>query len=100
MSEPLPLRMFVVATVVMLVLPGPAVLFVIARSIGQGRRAGFVAALGVACGALVHTFALLAGLAGKWVRRRAGWLRAERWIYGGTLISLGMIAACSDPNQH
>jgi len=39
------LLLFVSAAVVLLVIPGPAVLYVTSRSIGQGRSAGFVSAL-------------------------------------------------------
>jgi threonine/homoserine/homoserine lactone efflux protein len=43
---------------------GPAdMLYVIARSAGQGRPAGIVSALGIAGGCLVHTLAVAFGLA-------------------------------------
>ena len=43
--------------------PGPDMLYVIARSVGDGRRAGVVAALGIGAGTLVHITALALGLA-------------------------------------
>jgi len=48
--------------IVLLVIPGPAVFYIVGRSIDQGRRAGFISALGIATGALVHVTAAALGL--------------------------------------
>jgi threonine/homoserine/homoserine lactone efflux protein len=56
------LGVFVAAALLLLVTPGPAVLYIVARSIEQGRRAGLVSMLGVHAGTLVHVFAAAAGL--------------------------------------
>src|SRR5262245_63303992 len=56
------LALFVVAAVVLLVTPGPAVLYIVARSMEQGRLAGLVSALGVHVGALVHVAAAALGV--------------------------------------
>lgn len=53
---------FLAAALVVLLLPGPGVVYVVARSITQGRRAGFVSVLGLSAGALVHVAAATAGL--------------------------------------
>ena len=45
---------FVLASLVVLIIPGPGVLYIIARSIAQGRRAGLVSVAGLACGAAFH----------------------------------------------
>ena len=58
------LLLFVSAAVVLLVIPGPAVLYVTSRSIGQGRSAGFVSALGIGVGTLVHAAAAACRLVG------------------------------------
>src|SRR5262249_32890681 len=44
------LVLFFVSAIVLLLIPGPAVLYIVARSIDQGRKAGFVSALGLAVG--------------------------------------------------
>ena len=54
------LALFLGATLALNVTPGPDMLYVIARSGGEGRRAGIVSALGISTGGLVHT-ALVAG---------------------------------------
>ena len=46
----------------LLVTPGPAVLYIVARNLGQGRRAGLVSTLGIHVGTLVHIAAAAAGL--------------------------------------
>jgi threonine/homoserine/homoserine lactone efflux protein len=56
------LALFISAALVMLLIPGPAVLFVIARSVEQGRLAGFVSDLGIHTATLVHVLAAAIGL--------------------------------------
>jgi threonine/homoserine/homoserine lactone efflux protein len=56
------LAFFAVAALALLVVPGPAVLYVVTRSIHQGKRAGLVSVLGIHLGTLVHITAATAGL--------------------------------------
>ncbi len=56
------LAVFVVAALALLVVPGPAVVYIVARSIHQGRRAGLVSVLGIHVGTLVHIAAATVGL--------------------------------------
>jgi threonine/homoserine/homoserine lactone efflux protein len=58
------LVLFLAATLTLNVTPGPDMLYVVARSVGQGRAAGVVSAVGIAAGCLVHTLAVAFGLAG------------------------------------
>jgi threonine/homoserine/homoserine lactone efflux protein len=53
---------FVAAALALLLVPGPAVLYIVARSIDQGRAAGLVSVLGVHLGSLVHVTAAAVGL--------------------------------------
>lgn len=53
---------FVAAALVVLLIPGPAVLYILARSLSQGSRAGLMSVLGLSVGALVHVTAATAGL--------------------------------------
>ncbi|MCC7452443.1 MAG: LysE family translocator [Anaerolineae bacterium] len=53
---------FVAAAFGLLIIPGPAVLYIVARSIDQGRRAGLVSALGVDVANLLHVIAATLGL--------------------------------------
>jgi threonine/homoserine/homoserine lactone efflux protein len=54
--------LFCAAALALIVVPGPAVTYVVAQSLDKGRRAGLVSALGIACGGLVHVAAAVAGL--------------------------------------
>jgi len=53
---------FIAAALVLLLTPGPGVMYIVARSIGQGPRAGLVSVLGLSAGALVHVAAAAAGI--------------------------------------
>jgi threonine/homoserine/homoserine lactone efflux protein len=54
--------LFVMASVVLLLTPGPAVLYIVARSVEQGRKAGLVSVLGIHLGTIVHIVAAAVGL--------------------------------------
>ena len=56
------LALFSLATVALLVVPGPAVLFIITRSVDQGRSAGLVSVLGIHCGTVLHVLAAALGI--------------------------------------
>jgi threonine/homoserine/homoserine lactone efflux protein len=59
---PANLSLFIGAALVLLLIPGPAVLYIVARSIEQGRLAGFVSDLGIHAATLVHVAAAALGL--------------------------------------
>jgi threonine/homoserine/homoserine lactone efflux protein len=56
------LALFCAATLALLLVPGPAVLFIVTRSVAQGRSAGLVSVLGVHAGSLVHVAAATLGV--------------------------------------
>src|SRR5918912_1274602 len=56
------LSLFVSVTLLLVFMPGPNTLYIIARSVRQGRRAGIVSSLGVQVGSLVHISAATCGL--------------------------------------
>lgn len=56
------LYLFVAAAVVLMVTPGPAVLYVVARSVNQGRAAGMVSVLGIQLGTFFHVLAAALGV--------------------------------------
>jgi threonine/homoserine/homoserine lactone efflux protein len=68
LPDPGALAVFTVAAVVLLVIPGPAVLYIVAQSISRGRLAGIVSMLGIQVGGLVHVAAAAAGLSALLVR--------------------------------
>ncbi len=62
MPAPATLLLFAASTLVLLAVPGPSVLYVVARTVEQGRAAGLVSVLGLETGALLHVVAAAAGL--------------------------------------
>ena len=62
MPDPSTLLLFAGAALALIVIPGPAVLYILAQSVEHGRQAGVVSALGVAAGGLVHIVAAAVGI--------------------------------------
>jgi threonine/homoserine/homoserine lactone efflux protein len=62
MPSPSTLALFAVAALALLVVPGPAVLYIVTRSIDQGRRAGMASVAGIHTGSIVHVAAAAVGL--------------------------------------
>ena len=51
------LPLFIPASLLLIIAPGPDILFVVAQGVSSGKRAGFLTALGLAFGNSVHTLA-------------------------------------------
>lgn len=62
MADPATLGAFLLLTFLILIVPGPDVLYVMARSLGQGKRAGVLSVIGIGAGVVVHTVLAAFGL--------------------------------------
>ena len=62
MPDPSRLALFVGAALLLLVVPGPSVLYIVTQSVSHGRRAGIVSVAGITTGTLVHILAATVGL--------------------------------------
>ena len=80
---------FVTAALVLLAIPGPAVLYIVSRSIGQGRNAGFVSAFGIGAGTLIHTLAAAVGLSALLVSSATAF-SVVKYLGAAYLIYLGV----------
>jgi threonine/homoserine/homoserine lactone efflux protein len=80
--------LFVAAALVMLIVPGPSVLYIVARSVEGGRTAGFVSVLGVQTGALVHIAFAAVGLSAI-LASSAVAFSVVKWLGAAYLIWLG-----------
>lgn len=80
---------FVVAALVLLVTPGPAVFYIVTRSIDQGRVAGIVSTLGVGAGTLVHVVAAALGLSALLVSSAVAF-NALKYLGAAYLVYLGI----------
>jgi threonine/homoserine/homoserine lactone efflux protein len=83
------LLLFVAAGLLLNVTPGPDMLYVIARSLGQGRAAGLVSALGIAVGCFAHILAAAFGLTAL-LAAVPNAFDAVRLIGAGYLVWLGL----------
>jgi len=89
LPPPAELLIFVTAAMILLVIPGPAVLYIVARSVDQGRKAGVVSASGIASGGLVHVLAAAFGLSALLVSSAQAY-SAVKYVGAAYLIYLGI----------
>ncbi len=91
------LLMFVVSSFFLCVTPGPATLYVLSRSVGQGRAAGVYSALGLAMGNLFHAAAAGLGLSIVLVYSPVAFFCVK--IFGACyLLYLGILMLFSEEN--
>jgi threonine/homoserine/homoserine lactone efflux protein len=83
------LAVFITATLVLLVIPGPAVLYIVAQSVEHGRRAGLTAVCGIHVGSLVHVAAATVGLSALLVSSAVAF-SAVKFVGAIYLIYLGV----------
>ena len=81
--------LFVVAALALLLVPGPAVVYVVARSVEGGRPAGLVSVLGVELGTLVHVAFAAAGLSAI-LASSATAFSVVKWLGVAYLVWLGL----------
>src|ERR1700759_4131292 len=79
---------FLFAALMLNIAPGPDMLFVIGRSVGQGRKAGIVSSLGVFVGCWIHILAAAFGIAAL-LRSSPMAFNIVRYAGAGYLIYLG-----------
>jgi len=90
---------FFTATLFFAFLPGPALLYTAAQTLAHGRRGGFMAALGLHIGGLVHVFAAAAGLSAVFTHVPAAYtaLKVAGAIYL-VWLGIGIIRTKMDPS--
>ena len=81
--------LFVVASLALAAVPGPAVLYIVARSVEGGRAAGLVSVLGVGVGGLVHVLFAAAGLSAV-LASSATAFSVVKWLGVAYLVYLGL----------
>ena len=89
MPDPATLLAFALTALVLLLIPGPAVLYIVTQSVEHGRRAGLTATLGVHTGTLVHIAAAALGLSAILVSSSLAF-GAVRLVGAAYLIYLGV----------
>lgn len=85
------LAAFVAMSAVLILIPGPSVLFVVGRALAQGRRAALISVLGNTCGAYLLVVAVAFGI-GAVVDRSVALFTALKLAGAGYLVWLGFRA--------
>jgi threonine/homoserine/homoserine lactone efflux protein len=85
---------FALASLALVLVPGPNHIYIAARGIAQGRAAGVASALGVETGTMVHIAAAAAGLSYV-IARSATLFNVIKWAGVAYLIYLGIRALTS-----
>lgn len=78
------------AVLALLVIPGPSVLYIVTRSVDQGRRAGLVSVAGIHVGTMVHVAAATFGISAL-VARSATAFTVVKLAGAACLIAVGVV---------
>ncbi len=89
------LTLFVGAALLLFVVPGPAVLYIVTRSLAQGRNAGLVSVAGIHVGSLVHIAAAILGLSALIAASTVAFTTVK-WAGAAYLVYLGFRALRAD----
>src|SRR5438270_6017893 len=81
--------LFIATALALLAIPGPAVLYVVGRSIDQGRSAGLASVLGITTGTVVHVTLATVGLSSLVLASKVAF-DAVRYVGAAYLIFLGV----------
>lgn len=87
---------FAIASLALLIIPGPAVLYVINRSIADGRSTALAAVAGLEIGNFVHVVAATLGLSAV-IAASATAFGVVKWIGAGYLIYIGIRTLARKP---
>jgi threonine/homoserine/homoserine lactone efflux protein len=91
--------LFLGAGLGLVVIPGPNIIYIVTRSVDQGRRAGLVSALGVETATLVHVTAASLGLSALLLSSALAFT-VVKYIGAAYLIFLGLRTLFSRPSGH
>jgi threonine/homoserine/homoserine lactone efflux protein len=81
------LMLFALAALVMVLTPGPNMVYLVSRSLCQGRKAAIISLFGVATGFLLHMFAAAAGLTAMFMAIPLGY-EILKWLGAAYLLWL------------
>ena len=87
---------FGIASLALLVIPGPAVLYIINRSVADGRNVALSAVAGLEIGNFMHVIAATVGLSAV-IATSAAAFSAVKWIGAGYLIYIGIRTLATKP---
>jgi threonine/homoserine/homoserine lactone efflux protein len=83
------LALFMLATITLNLTPGPDMMYVIGRSVSEGKKSGIASAFGIAAGTICHTLAVALGLSSLLLAVPTAY-DIIRYIGGAYLVYLGI----------
>ncbi|ACZ84497.1 LysE family translocator [Streptosporangium roseum] len=92
------LALFAAAPLALLLVPGPAVLYIVTRSVAQGRGAGMVSVLGIHLGSVVHVAAAALGVSAL-LAASATAFAVVKYLGAAYLVWLGIRKLMSRPDD-
>ena len=92
------LTLFLLAALGLLLVPGPAVMYIVTRSAAHGRRAGFASVLGVEVASLVHSMAAALGLSALLMASALAF-QVVKYVGAAYLVYLGIRTLLSRDDQ-
>jgi threonine/homoserine/homoserine lactone efflux protein len=98
MPSPSTIAAFAAASFILLIIPGPAVLYIVNRSVSDGREAGPAAVAGLSLGNLVHALAAAVGLSAV-LATSATAFNTVKWLGAGYLVYVGVRTLLTKPSD-
>jgi threonine/homoserine/homoserine lactone efflux protein len=89
--------LFVIASVALCIAPGPDMIFILSSTLGQGKKAGRMAAIGINVGGYVHLFAAALGLSAILMASALAFT-IVKWVGACYLIYIGIQVLRSKQN--
>ena len=90
------LLIFIGASLAVIFTPGPAMMYIVSRGLGQGRQAGIISAGGVVVGAMMHTVFAALGVSAI-LAASAGAFVAMKYLGAAYLVYLGIKQFRAEP---
>jgi threonine/homoserine/homoserine lactone efflux protein len=87
---------FGIASIALLLIPGPAVIYILNRSVSDGREVGLAAVAGLELGNFVHVIAASAGLSAV-LATSATAFNTVKWLGAGYLVFVGVRTLLTRP---
>jgi threonine/homoserine/homoserine lactone efflux protein len=97
MPSPSTFAAFAAASFILLIIPGPAVLYIVNHSVSDGRRTGLSAVAGITIGNSVHAIAAAVGLSAV-LATSAVAFNAVKWLGAAYLVYVGVRTLMKPPS--
>lgn len=98
MPTPSTIAAFAAASFLLLIIPGPAVIYIVNRSVSDGRTAGLAAVAGLTIGNAIHAIAASVGLSAV-IAASATAFNTVKWLGAGYLVYVGVRTLLSKPSE-